>query len=107
MSEQNILLKEKENREIELSDFSSLNIEVERDSNLVLKLANFKENKDIKIRAKIKRNGTLAVIFADFAKSDIAFKSVVDLVEEGANCTWHLATLSSQSNNKIFDVNPS
>ena len=104
MSEQNILINNRENKEIELLDFSSLNIEVLNGSSLTLKLANFENNENVKISAKIGKDSTLAVIFADFSQSNISFKSEVNLVEEGASCTWHLATLSNSNFNKKFDV---
>ena len=104
MSEQNILINNRENKEIELLDFSSLNIEVLNGSSLTLKLANFSNNENVKISAKIGKDSTLAVIFADFSQSNISFKSEVNLIEEGANCSWHLATLSNAKFNKKFDV---
>ena len=104
MGEQKIILNNKENKVIELTDFSSLNIDVSSSSSLTLKLANFSKNEDIKISAKVGKDSTLTVIFADFAQSNIKFKSVVDLVEEGASCTWHLASLSSSNFDKRFDV---
>ena len=104
MSEQNILINNRENKEIELLDFSSLNIEVLNGSSLTLKLANFTNQENVKISAKIGKDSTLAVIFADFSQSNISFKSEVNLIEEGANCTWHLATLSNSDFNKKFDV---
>ena len=101
---QNILINNRENKEIELLDFSSLNIEVLNGSSLTLKLAIFTNQENIKISAKIGKDSTLAVIFADFSQTNISFKSEVNLVEEGANCTWHLATLSNANFNKKFDV---
>lgn len=101
---QNITLKNRENKVIELADFSSLNVEVLDNSTLNLKLVNFSKNGNLEFNAKVGKNSTLAVIFADFSNSDIHFKSNVDLVEEGANCTWNLATLSSKKTQKQFDV---
>lgn len=104
MNELKISIKNKENKVVELDKFSALNIEVLDDSFLTLKLANFGNSENIKISAKVGRNSHLAVFFADFAQSNISFKSVVDLVEEGASCMWHLATLSNSNFNKVFDV---
>ena len=104
MSEQKIIVKNGENLEKELVNFSSLNIEVFEGSNLTLKLANFEKLENVKISAKVGKDSSLAVIFADFAQSNISFKSQVNLVEEGASCTWHLATLSNSKFRKEFDV---
>ena len=104
MDYKNIIVSNHKSELVELDDISSLNIEVSDSSSLVLKLANFSKNKDVSLNAKIGKDSRLAVIFADFAQSDINFKSVVDLTEKGANCTWHLASLSNSSFKKKFDV---
>ena len=100
----NFTLNNRENRVIELDNFSNLNVEVLNGSNLTLKLANFSKNKEINFKAKVGKDSTLAVIFADFAQSNVQFNSVVSLAEEGANCSWHLATLSNSNFEKKFDV---
>jgi len=104
MSEQKIIVNNKENKVIELTDFCDLNIEVLNGSTLTLKLANFSKNEKMNFTANVGKDSTLAVIFADFAQSNIAFKSQVNLIEKGANCTWHLATLSNAKFEKKFDV---
>ena len=104
MSTQNIILKERENRVLECTDFSDLNIELLEGSNLVLKLANFAENADIKIYGKIKKYARISVVFADFSRKSIKVTSQINLVEEGANCDWHLATLANENDSKIFDI---
>lgn len=104
MSEQNIYLKNKEYRVLEYTDFSDVNISLEADSSLVLKLANFKENSSIKITGKIGNNAKLVLFFADFSKGNSKIVSNILLEKEGANCDWHLATLSNKNDNKIFDI---
>ena len=104
MSTQNITIKNRENRVIELDNFSDLNIEVLDGSSLTLKLANFSNLENLKISAKIGKDSTFDMVFADFAQSNITVKSQVNLVEEGASCTWHLATLSNANFKKVFDV---
>ena len=104
MSCQNIILKNNEKRVIEYSDFSDLKIELSEGSNLLLKLANFKENADIKIYGKVGKNAGISVVFADFSKNFTKISSQIDLVEEGANCDWHLSTLANKNDKKIFDI---
>lgn len=104
MSEQIITLNKKENKVIELTNFNDLKVEVLDGSSLTLKLANFSKNEKMNFSAKVGKDSTLAVIFADFAQSNINFKSQVNLIEEGASCTWHLATLSNAKFEKKFDV---
>ena len=104
MSCRNILLKEREERVLEYTDFGDLNIELSEGSKLFLKLANFTENSDIKINGKIGKFAEISVVFADFSKNSTKVTSQINLVEEGAKCDWHLATLSNKKDNKIFDI---
>ena len=100
-----LTIKKRENKEIELVDFSDLDITLEDDCSLVLKLANFSNQENIKITANLGQNSSFDVVFADFSKSNITVNSRVNLNAEGASCKWHLATLSSQDYRKKFDVN--
>ena len=104
MSCTEITLKINEKRVVECTDFSDLKIELSEGSNLLLKLANFKENAEIEIYGKIGKNAGISVVFADFSKDFIKVSSQIDLVGEGANCDWHLATLANKKDNKIFDI---
>lgn len=104
MSCRNIILKEREERVLEFTDFGDLNIELSEGSKLFLKLANFTENSDIKINGKIGKFAEISVVFADFSKNSTKVTSQINLVEEGAKCEWHLATLSNKKDNKIFDI---
>ena len=100
MNCQNITLNNNEKRVLEYTDFSDLKIELMEGSNLVLKLANFKENSEINISGKVRKNAGISVVFADFSKNFTKVKSQIDLVGEGANCDWQLATLSNKKDSK-------
>ena len=99
-----ISLKKNEKRVLEYTDFSDLNIELQEGSNLLLKLANFKENNEIKIYGKVGKNAGISVVFADFSRNFTKVTSQIDLAEEGANCDWQLATLSNKKDQKEFDI---
>lgn len=104
MSCQCITLKNNEKRVVEFTDFSDLKIELSEGSNLVLKLANFKDNSEINIYGKVGKNAGISVVFADFSTNFTKVKSQIDLAEEGANCEWQLATLSNKKDRKEFDI---
>ena len=104
MSCREITLKNNEKRVVEYTDFSDLKIELSEGSNLVLRLANFASNCEIKIYGKIEKNAGISVVFADFSREFAKISSQIDLVGEGANCVWHLATLANKNDNKIFDI---
>jgi Fe-S cluster assembly protein SufD len=99
-----ITLKNNEKRILEYTDFSDLKIELSEGSNLVLRLANFKENSAINIYGKVGKNAGISVVFADFSKNFAKVKSQIDLTEEGANCDWQLATLANKNDSKEFDI---
>lgn len=104
MSSQNLVIKNREIKEMEISNFSSLNIELKDDSKLTLKIINFDNVKNIEISAKVGQNAQLDVVFAEFSTSDILVKSNVNLCKEGATCNWKLATLSNNTSKKTFDI---
>lgn len=104
MNNQNLVINNKENKEVEISNFSELNIELKDDAKLLLKIINFNNIENIKISVKIGQNSQLDVIFAEFSNSNISVKSNVDLCKEGATCNWKLATLSNNTSKKIFDI---
>ena len=104
MSATNITLKNNEKRVLEYAEFSDVNLSLSESSELILKLANFAENSEIKIYGKIGKYARISVVFADFSKGNTKIKSQIDLAEEGANCDWHLATLSNKKDEKIFDI---
>ena len=104
MSCREITLKNNEKRVVEYTDFSDLKIELCEGSNLVLRLANFASNCEIKIYGKVEKNAEISVIFADFSREFVKISSQIDLAGEGANCVWHLATLANKNDNKIFDI---
>jgi len=104
MSIQKIIVNSNEQKVIELTSFSDLEIECKKDSSLLLKLANFSDLENIKITANLGRNAQFNAYFADFSNANISLKTQVNLNEKGASCNWHLATLSNAKFNKKFDV---
>lgn len=104
MNREEIVLKSNENKDIELTSLSNLFIELKNDSILNLKLINFNNIENIEISAKVGQNSVLNVVFAEFSNANIVVKSNVDLLEKGATCNWQLATLSSNTSLKKFDI---
>ncbi len=100
----NITLKNNEKRVLEYTKFSDVNLVLNEGSELTLKLANFEENSEIKITGNIEKYARISVVFADFSSGNSKIVSQINLVEEGATCDWHLATLANKKDNKIFDI---
>ena len=90
--------------ELEICDVNKLTISLLNDSSLLIKILNLKVCENVKITAKVGRNCHLKVVFADFSNASYEVNSCVDLNEEGAECEWHLASLSNNKDNKKFDI---
>ena len=105
MSTRKLVIKTGEKSEVELVDFSDLDVTLEDDCQLLLKLANFGNAENLKITANLGRNANFDVVFADFSSANISVKTQVNLNKEGAGCKWHLAALSGAGFVKKFDVN--
>lgn len=104
MNLQKISVNFNEEKVIELTSFSDLEIECKKDSKLILKLANFSNQENLKITANLGQNAKFDVVFADFSNANISLIAQVNLNENGASCNWHLATLSNKEFLKKFDV---
>ena len=72
-----------------VAPYPHVEIDVEDNCSLFLKLANFGNAENLKITANLGRNSCFDVVFADFSDSNITVNSQVNLNQEGANCRWH------------------
>lgn len=50
----------------------------------------------------VEKDGVFDGVFADFSNFSSSFSLTVNLLEEGAKCVWHLASLSSKQNKKEY-----
>lgn len=98
------LVLNNESKTLELLDIDELNLKLENNSNLTLKIANFRSTKSLKITAEVASNSKVSVIFGDFSKGDVDAKILFNLNEEGAEAYWDLASLSTGDSKKTFDV---
>ena len=93
-----------ESKEIELDFHEDLDIEIEDNSTLNLRLLCWVKNEQFSINAKVGKNSHLIVTFADFSNSKFSLKTIVNLMEENAACDWHLASLGNSDSKKVFDI---
>ena len=87
-----------------IKDVKELNIVINRDSNVTLSFIAEEEMQASNINITVKGNATLNGYFADFAKKTLNLHCKVDLVEEGASCTYRVATLVAGDDRKLVDV---
>ena len=73
-------------------------------SNLKVSFLGKGQVKSFKISANLSENSTIVAYFADFIQGNNKTIVSVNLNGERANAHWHLASLSSQNDNKEFDV---
>jgi len=88
-----------------LKSESELNFELLE--NAVLYLSFFVDStlENVKINANLGKNSKIVVYFADFSVQKNKLEATINLNDEGATCEWHLASLSSNKDNKDIVVN--
>ena len=85
-------------------DVKELNIVINRDSNVTLSFISENEMKESNINITVKGNATLNGYFADFAEKTLNLHCKVNLVEEGASCTYKVASLVAGDDRKFVDI---
>ena len=83
---------------------SSINIDVLNNS--ILHLAVFSKNpiENTKITANIGENSKIIAYYADFATERNHLDAAINLNQSNASCEWHLASLSSHTDDKEIGV---
>ena len=81
---------------------NSLDLTVKEGEHLHLELSTFSKLGNIKIHVSVFKNGYLDVAFADFSSDDGKVEVEIDLLEEGAEAIWNLASLAKGKEKKIF-----
>ena len=84
------------NKEIELNQFSN--------SFLKIGFIGKGDISNFKISANLSENSTIDSYFADFSTGKNHSTIIINLNGKGAKANWHLASLSSQNDNKEFEV---
>lgn len=88
-----------------LKSDTTLNFELSVGSILYLSIFSDTVLENCKICANLGKNSKIVVYFADFSVSNNKLDATINLNEEGATCEWHLASLSSNNDNKDIVVN--
>lgn len=89
---------------INLKENSNLHFELNESSSLNLKTVLKDELKALKISANLKTNADIHAYCADFTSGDNNINVEINLNENNANAEWHLASLSANNDNKVFDI---
>ena len=90
-----------------LSNFEeveNMTFEVKENSTLFLSMLAQKIIKNSKFTANVGKNARIFVYFADFTVEKNHLNASINLNDEEANCEWHLASLSSQKDDKQIAV---
>ena len=84
---------------------SQINFNIKENAILHLSIFTQNELKDDKITANLGKNSKIIVFYADFSVTTNKLEATINLNEENATCEWHLASLSSNKDNKDIVVN--
>ncbi|MBO6280203.1 MAG: SufD family Fe-S cluster assembly protein [Bacilli bacterium] len=88
----------------DINNVNSIDIDVRNDS--ILRLSIFSKNPIdlLKITANVAKNSKIICYFADFSVEKNHLEASINLNDEDAKCEWHLASLSSQKDDKNISV---
>ena len=78
--------------------------EVKEGETLNLNFASFNAFSSCEIHAKIHANATINVAFADLSSGKGSIKANIELLGEGATCSWRLVSICGASSEKTIDV---
>lgn len=84
---------------------SLISFELKEDAVLHLAIFADKALENAKITANLGKNSKIIVYFADFSVEKNTLDATINLNDENATCEWHLASLSSNKDNKNITVN--
>jgi len=87
-----------------IKDIKELNININKDSNVRLSFLTENEMKESNININIKNNASLVGYFADFSNKTLNLNCKINLLEEGANCSYKVASLVADDDKKVVDV---
>lgn len=82
----------------------TLELVVPEDGLLTLSVAAFKDLKNSKISVKVYKNAVFEGFMADFSNLKGKIDLDVELLEEGAECNWHLSSMSTGDSKKEFNT---
>ena len=81
---------------------ASLSIDVPEDTKLTLNIASFEKLESSKIVVKVHRDADFEAYMADFSVFQGKIEVLVELLEEGAECNWHLSSMGTKDSKKEF-----
>lgn len=86
-------------------DLKSSVYEVKEGDTLNLNIFSFDEVNEAEITINVHKNGTFNGAFADFSTNSYKIKLQINLLEEGASASWHLASNCKNESRRVFDTN--
>ena len=87
-----------------IKDILELIININEYSNVTLSFLSEEEMKESNISINVKHNASLTGYFADFSNKTLNLNCKVNLLEEGATCSYKVASLVAGDDRKVVDV---
>lgn len=88
----------------DIEEIDSINFELLDYSTVYLSIFARKFLKNVKLTANLGESSKIIVYFADFATERNHLDASINLNKENARCEWHLASLSTQKDDKEISV---
>ena len=87
-----------------IEEKESITFNIGNDSKVLISIFAKKPINQSKITANVGKNSKITTYFADFTIEKNHLEATINLNEDNANCEWHLASLSSQTDDKQIAV---
>ena len=87
-----------------IKDILELIINIDKDSDVTLSFLSEAEMKESNIVVNVKNNSTISGYFADFSDKTLNLHCKINLLEEGASCSYKVASLAAADDRKVVDV---
>lgn len=87
-----------------IEEKESITFNVGNESNVLISIFAKKPIDQSKITANVGKNSKITTYFADFTIEKNHLEATINLNEDNADCEWHLASLSSQTDDKQIAV---
>lgn len=99
----------KENSEIylllQIEKDTNVSFDIKKSAKVIINVINIARQNNSKINAIVDKSANIQINIADFSSGNSSFKCLVDLKDVEAKCNIHLATVSKNNDEKIFEIN--
>lgn len=102
----NLIIPSNIKKDLSYFDFKNGNhsLLIKENSHIIMRYASFNKSPNFNLVIRLKKHANLEFYYADFSTGISKINVEIHLDEENANASWHLASLASNNDQKIFDI---